>query len=168
MHKSTVSLPGLLTAEHEIGGFCVPRDRAADFWPHVEKLIDKAYKFADEPMPTDLVDQLSRGERQLWIAWDGRRVIAAALTRIVQLRSCRACHLSSLGGIEGERGRWVHLISLIESFAEQEGCTRVLIEGRKGWKRILKRYRHVRTVLELELTDGRRFQGSTDNSEHQD
>lgn len=138
-------------------------------WPHVEKLIDKAYKFADEPIPTDLIEQLSRGQRQLWIAWDGRRVVAAALTRIVQLRSCRACQLTALGGIEGERGRWVHLISLIESFAESEGCARVQIEGRVGWKRVLKRYRHVRTVLELELTNGRRrHQDDEHDAGHQD
>lgn len=127
----------------------MPRGSVDEIWPGVAKMIDEAYKFADEIMPHDLLDQLRSGHRQLWIVWDGRQVLAAVMTRIVQLRSCRAVQITAAGGTAVER--WKDLIVLIEDFARHEGCRKVVIEGRPGWERLFKDYRRTRVVIEREV-----------------
>jgi hypothetical protein len=106
-------------------------------------------KFADEDVPPDLIDNLRSGHRQLWVAWDGSKVLAAAITRINVQRSGLACQIAACGGTEGER--WMHLISRIEDWARAEGCRKVVIEGRPGWERVFPAYKRVRVVLEREL-----------------
>lgn len=118
-------------------------------WPGVAKMIEEAYKFADEIMPFDILDQLRSAHRQLWIVWNGEKVTAAVMTRIIQLRSCRAVQVTAAGGTELEE--WKDLLSLIEDFARYEGCRKVIIEGRPGWERLYKDYRRTRVVIEREV-----------------
>lgn len=129
--------------------YCVPRENCAEVWPGVAKMIEEAYKFADENVPPDTLDQLRSGHRQLWIVWDGRTVLSAALTRINVQRSGLACQIAACGGTQGDR--WIHLIKRIEDWAKAEGCRKMVIEGRMGWERKLLGYHRVRVVLEREL-----------------
>src|SRR5882762_4946162 len=96
--------------------YCVPRDNCAEIWPGVAKMIEEAYKFADENVPPDTLDQLRSGHRQLWVVWDGRTVLSAALTRINVQRSGLACQIAACGGTQGDR--WIHLIKRIEDWAK--------------------------------------------------
>ena len=123
-------------------------------WPAVENLIKAAYNGADEDVPPDLMADLLARRRQLWAVWDGRKFIAAALTRVITLRSGLACQILACGGTEGEK--WVGMISRIEDFAAHAGCRKVLFEGRPGWEKIYPTYRRVRVILEKEIDDGRR------------
>lgn len=128
----------------------MPRTAVDLVWEgKVAKMIEEAYKSADEIVPPDILDQLRSGHRQLWVVIQGSQILAAVMTRIIQLRSCRACQITAAGGTGVER--WKDLVSLIEDFARHEGCRKVVIEGRPGWERLFKRYRRVRTVLELEV-----------------
>jgi hypothetical protein len=112
-------------------------------------MVEEAYKFADEIMPPDMLDQLRQSLRQLWVVWDGSQVIAAVLTRIVVLRSGKACRIIAAGGSRSKE--WTGLVSVIEDFAKREGCRKVTIEGRPGWERSFKAYRRTKVVLEREL-----------------
>lgn len=132
-----------------VDAYMAPRDSVHLLWPGVAKMIEEAYTFADEIMPPDILDQLRSGHRQLWIVWDGRQVLAAVMTRIVQLRSCKACQITAAGGKEADA--WKHLITLIEDFARYEGCRKVTIEGRPGWERLFPAYRRTRVVIEREV-----------------
>jgi len=118
-------------------------------WPAVEKMIDQAYKFADEIVPPDLLEQLRQHYRQLWIVGDGEKILAAVMTKIILLRSGRCCLITACGGTQGDR--WLHLIKEIEAFARFERCGKVQIEGRTGWERKFPRFKRVRIVLEQEL-----------------
>lgn len=130
--------------------FIVPRDHVGQVWQHVAEMIDEAYKFADEIMPDDLLAELRSGHRQLWVVWGvEKKVLAAVLTRIVQLRSGRAMQITACGGAGGER--WMHLITNIYAHAKAEGCRKVTIEGRPGWERIFKDFRRTRVILEREI-----------------
>ena len=133
----------------ELQAYCIPRAQIDEAWPGVAKLIEEAYKSSDENVPPDTLAQLRMGHRQLWVVWDGRQVLAAALTRIIVLRSCLACQITACGGHDGDR--WINLISRIEEWAKAEGCGKVQVEGRLGWERKLPKYTRARIVLELEL-----------------
>lgn len=129
--------------------YVVPRANVDQVWPGVAEMIDEAYKFADEIMPHDMLDQLRSGHRQLWVVWNGEAIIAAVMTRIIQLRSCRAVQITAAGGTAVEL--WKDLITLIEDFARNEGCRKVTIEGRPGWERLYPDYRRARVVIEREV-----------------
>jgi hypothetical protein len=47
--------------------------------------------------------------------------------------------------------RWLPLISGIEAYAREEGCTRVRIFGRKGWLRALEGFRQMNVIADKEL-----------------
>lgn len=136
-------------ADSKAAAYVVPRANVDQVWPTVANLVDEAYKFADEIMPHDMLDQLRSGHRQLWIVWNGEAIVAAVMTRIIQLRSCRAVQITAAGGSELEA--WKDLITLIEDFARAEGCRKVTIEGRPGWERLFKNYRRARVVIEREV-----------------
>lgn len=132
--------------------YAIPREEVWRVWPGVAEWIDSAYKAADEIMPLDILDQLRSGHRQLWVAWgDEQRVLCAVLTRIVQLRSGRALQVTGCGGEQVER--WSDLITTLESFAKDEGCTKIQVSGRPGWARLYRNsgYRATRVVIEREL-----------------
>lgn len=132
-----------------VDAYIVPRVNVDQAWPGVAEMIDEAYKSADEIMPHDMLDQLRSGHRQLWVVWNGEAVVAAVMTRIIQLRSCRAVQITAAGGTGVEL--WKDLITLIEDFARNEGCRKVTIEGRPGWERLYPDYHRVRVVIEREV-----------------
>lgn len=129
--------------------FMLDAAQVDDVWPAVANRIDEAYKSADETMPHDILNQLRSGHRQLWIVWNGEAVIAAVMTRIIQLRAYSAVQVTAASG--EDVGEWKDLITLIEDFARHEGCRKVIIEGRPGWERLFKNYRRARVVIEREV-----------------
>lgn len=130
--------------------YLIPKESVEQVWPGAVAMIDEAYASADEVMPTDILDQLRSGHRQLWVVWgDEGKVLAAVMTRVIKMRSCTACQIMACGGDDGER--WMHLIARIHEYAKGEGCSKVLIEGRSGWERIFKNYKRIRVVLEMEI-----------------
>jgi hypothetical protein len=46
---------------------------------------------------------------------------------------------------------WIDLIDVIERYARLEGCARMRLEGRNGWKRLLPTYRQAGVILEKRL-----------------
>lgn len=130
--------------------YCIQPENVHRIWPgRVANMVEKAYTFTDEIMPPDLMAQFQQSFRQLWVVWDGEQIIAAGVTRIIQLKTCKACQIVSAGG--GSAQRWKHLITRIEDFARSQGCRKVTIEGRPGWERLFKSYRRTRVVLEKEV-----------------
>lgn len=86
--------------------------------------------------PEDLIADIQTGNRQLWLAWDGK-VKAVCLTAIAKdrLKTCLVTHCA------GEDFRtWAHMIQGIENWARAEGCKRIEAKTRPGWERPLKRY----------------------------
>lgn len=93
-------------------------------------------------------DALS-GANLLWIATDGQRIGAAAITDIHETERRKVCVLVANGG---ERMReWVHLIAGLEDYAKAEGCTAMRILGPRAWARVLHGYHERAVVLERVL-----------------
>jgi hypothetical protein len=119
------------------------------FWPSTEAMIRAAIERTGlslfEKIKTDLFD----GKSQLWIAWNGRDIEAAALTQIQMTEGGRVCVIVACGG--ADRSRWLPLLPQIEDYAARENCERVRLFGRRGWQRVLPDYAALNVVLEKSL-----------------
>jgi hypothetical protein len=128
---------------------CVAPDRVHEFWPHVSDLIHRAIRRTNLSHSQDIDFDVLNGDGLLWIAWNGSAVEAAATTSLIETDTEKVCVLTACGG-ENMR-RWLSLLGEIEDYAKAEGCSRVRIFGRKGWVRVLERYRIRNVILEKEL-----------------
>jgi hypothetical protein len=128
---------------------CVPSDRAAAVWPHVRALIHAAMKRGDLSSFRPVEAAVLAGDALLWLAWDGTRIQAAAVTELHATEWRKVCVLVACGG--AGVNRWIALLDGIEAYARAAGCAAVRIMGRKGWMRLLGDYRVKRIVLEKDL-----------------
>ena len=106
------------------------------------------------------------GTNLLWLVWDGREILAAGITSLATANPRsepgagrrKFCTIVALGGRDPRSGsgagpdRWSMLIDRIEQFAMDEGCDSVVIQGRRGWSRVLPGYREVAVVLERNIS----------------
>lgn len=122
----------------------------AGVWPHarplVKSAIDRTGLCNFEPIEREVLS----GKQQLWLAWDGIAIRAAAVTQLVDVNHARICVVVATGAGK-VRVQWAPLIAGIEQFARDEGCRAVRIIGRKGWQRILADYRANYVVMDREL-----------------
>lgn len=126
---------------------CVEPDSLKEVWETVAPLIRASMKGA--LFGFDQVEQELFSDRaQLWIVWDGEAILCAGITQLYKKK--RVCLLTACGG--RDRGEWLHLAPGIEEFARAEGCTKMMVVGRKGWLRELKDYQLTQVILEKELT----------------
>ncbi len=126
---------------------CVDPAQAAEFWPFVASLIERAckrglYDYAGAER------SVLAGTALLWLAWNGE-IAAAATTELHKINGRKLCFIAALGGTN--RGRWLHLIGGIEDFARAEGCEATVIMGRPGWKRVLPSYKMRGAIIERML-----------------
>ncbi len=128
---------------------CVAPDRVHEFWPHVSDLIHRAIRRTNLSHSQDIDFDVLNGDGLLWIAWNGSAVEAAATTSLIETDVEKVCVLTACGG--ENMHRWLGLLGQIEDYAKAEGCSRVRIFGRKGWVRLLERYRIRNVILEKEL-----------------
>lgn len=131
--------------------FCIPHADVDYIWQRVLPWLDAAYAEMDIPLPPTLHDDLLLGDKQLWVACDDgdAKVLCAVLTRLAKMRSGLYCEVVACGGAEATR--WIHGIATIEEWAKTEGCSRVTVQGRPGWAKLLPRYRRSQVILELEI-----------------
>jgi hypothetical protein len=136
---------------------CVPPAQAAAIWPHVRELIRAAMRRGGLSSFRPVEANVLAGDALLWLAWDGERIQAAAVTELHATEWRKACVIVACGGRGPRSGSgagmtaWLPLLAGIETYARAAGCACVRIMGRKGWARALPTYRTTRIVLEKEL-----------------
>lgn len=131
---------------------CIPAGDVDRLWPGVVRdLIDAAFAASNVPMPPDILDQLQRGSRQLWLGvTEDATIVAAALTQIFEMREGRACKLLECGATTGLHNL-ATLRAGIEQYAKHNGCDRMLLEGRRGWERAAPDYVVTGIILEKRI-----------------
>ena len=128
---------------------CVPPDTVHKVWPQVRNLIYAAMKRGGISSFKPVEDSVLSGRALIWLAWDGVKVHAAAVTELHQTEWRKDCVIVACGG--SGMDEWLPLIEGIEKFARAESCVAVHLIGRRGWERKLKDYRAKRVMLEKEL-----------------
>jgi hypothetical protein len=143
MHRLTEATGGQLTARP----ICIPHSHVKDIWPRVEGYLDKAMRRNDLGSIVDVRTDVLAGDALLWITWDGEKIPAALVTKIIKPHTTKACILVACGG----KGNWPVLIESIEDYARIEGCAVTRIYGPRAWLRVLKNYKATRFIMESEL-----------------
>lgn len=132
--------------------FPVPSDRLgqlAPFWrPFVEKIAERS-----KDHPADLIARVLSNEVQPSLIWDEQNRTARALigTRIQKRGDERRCELIWCTG-DG-RDDWLPLLSDVEAYHAQLGCSGIAAIARPGWSRALKErgYRMTHVTMEKDF-----------------
>ena len=125
---------------------CVPAHLKRAIWPLVADRIRASALRTDLSHTADIERDLFEGAGVLWIARDGNKIEAAAVTLLVHTDQHLVCMITALGG-ENMR-HWIPLLDQLENWARAEGAALVRIFGRPGWVRMLQNYRVKNVVLE--------------------
>jgi hypothetical protein len=128
---------------------CIDPDRVEAIWPHAAPLLQSACRRTGLIAFADIEADILSGRSLLWIAWNGETIEAVAATVLINSEIGKVCIITACGG----RGiaRWLPLIGGIETYARDEGCARVRIYGRKGWRRLLEGFEQKHVIMDKEL-----------------
>ncbi len=121
-------------------------------WPMVKPMIDRAYNEVDDEIPATLFNDLCANRALLWLVSDmtAQRIVYAFITELYIRRSgLKVCRL--VAGSGERMSDWLHLQSELEQYARDEGCSKIVAEGRTGWSRALSGYSVIRHVIEKDL-----------------
>ena len=130
---------------------CVPPSYVNTLWQRVNAHILSAMERGGMGNYSDVERGVRSGAMQLWLAFNDGEILAAAVTELTKRTNGELeCTIVACGG--NERDTWLHHIAALEDFARAEGCSRVRICGRPGWRRILNGYRTRKVIIEKELT----------------
>jgi hypothetical protein len=127
---------------------CIDPARIDDMWPHVRDKIRAAVERTGLSSFADIESDVLTGMQLVWIAWDGKEILAAATTRLIKPYD-KVCELTACSGYQ--MAQWLPLLRQIEAYAQAEGCRKMRILGRKGWERVLDGYRVEHVILEKGL-----------------
>ena len=128
---------------------CVDPARVAAIWPHVAHLIRRAMARGGMGRFADVARDVLTANAYLWLAIESGAVLAAAVTQVAQQEGHRVCTIVACGGRDWRR--WGALIAGLEDYARAEGCARVEIAGRPGWRRRLPDYRLAKIVMRKDI-----------------
>ncbi|MBR1219437.1 hypothetical protein JQ557_15645 [Bradyrhizobium sp. U87765 SZCCT0131] len=128
---------------------CVPPERVALVWPHVEGFLGAACARSGDWTLEALRGALDRVEMLLWVLWDGEAFRAAAVTEVMIVPRGKICRIVVCGGRRATS--WPHALAPIEAYARELGCTAMRVDGRRGWQRVLDNYAMQWITLEKRL-----------------
>lgn len=131
---------------------CVDPARVPEIWPHVGRLIEAAVVRGAISQFAEIERDILEGRMLLWVAWDGTKIVAAAVTQLSAAPDGRKTGTIVACGADGRAlGKFIHLHARLEQFFREEGCARVSILGRPGWKWFLPDYRIKAVIMEKAL-----------------
>lgn len=146
------------TTAKPIGGFplpvsadtlCVPPDRIGEIWPYVERWLANAVAKCGDWTVAALLDGLRAEQMLLWVRWDGEVLRAAAVTQLVIVPRGKICTVIACGG---ERvGSWKAALAPIETYAKEQACVAMRIQGRVAWSKVFDDYELEWVTLEKGL-----------------
>jgi hypothetical protein len=129
----------------------IPAHQIPEAWPHVASALRKAIKRADGVLTEQSVyEALLSRDMQLWTAWDGLDLEAAAVTQIVIYPGKKVAAIPLIGG--SKRNDWLCFQPQFEEWARANGCDALEGYARPGWLRVLTGdWRHCWTVIRRDL-----------------
>lgn len=104
-------------------------------WTEIEPWIADALAVGIVYQPPDILRALLCKEMKLWIARDGERIKACAVTQLGNYPRLRVCSILVIGGVEMHE--WLSYNGEVEEWAKSQGCEAVEGMGRRGWAKVL-------------------------------
>ena len=114
----------------------------SEVWPHIADLVKSGISYGCEDIEATK-DKVHSGQWLLWLVIEDLRVKGIVVTALIG----NACEIIAAAGRDFITS--LHLLDCIESYARAEGRKRMLLTGRKGWQRALKKYHPIGTVGHL-------------------
>ena len=127
---------------------CVPPKDVHLVWPQAKELIRAAIEKTDLSDFADIEYDVLSGDQLLWLAVSDH-IEAAATTHLIKTRGKPVLVITACSG--HNRERWLPLMAKIETYANDEGASRVRFYGRPGWQRVLKDYHVEHVIMEKAL-----------------
>tara|TARA_R100001510_G_scaffold3624_2_gene2889 strand:- start:441 stop:869 length:429 start_codon:yes stop_codon:yes gene_type:complete len=132
----------------------IPSQEIDEIWEACEPYIELGAKKGQSEMTSkDIYNFCKESKMQLWIVFDSKSNIKAVVTtEIINYPKKKVCRIITLGGQEIDN--WLHSISVIEAWAEENECHAMETFCRKGFIKKLEHYGYEQTytVLGKELT----------------
>lgn len=114
-------------------------------WAKARPLVLRALKHAGGTHTAeDVAVEILQGRAQLWC---GRESVI--VTELIAYPRLKACRIWLASGDMAELTK--EMLPDVEAWASSEGCGRMEIVGRKGWRRVLSDYHEPSVVLEKEI-----------------
>lgn len=127
----------------------VPTPSVPQYWARALPWIEGACRRHGLMTPDYVRDRIDDREWQLWLAIEGEEVIAVLISEINTFPLGWVCNF--VIGTGKQRHKWEHFRHDLARWAKAQGCIRMRLEARPGWKRIFKGYRSTHVILEMEL-----------------
>ena len=119
-------------------------------WENVQPHLEAMEPHSEgELAPEDFYEAIHNGEMQLWLATEGKEILASMVTQIIPYPQKRVLRIISIGG--GDMEKWIGYIPLIEDWGLSMGCTSLECWGRKGWLKVLTDWKCSYHVLTKDL-----------------
>lgn len=132
MYSSDRYMKGILSTEIE------------SVWNEVMPMLERAIA-PDEYMLSDVYEELSNAELQLWVAINKGRIEAVMTTRLVNYPQGSFCVLVHMAG-KWDEGLTQYL-DHIGAWAKENGAKKFVIYGRPGWEKVLKGIFNKRAIV---------------------
>jgi len=114
----------------------------------VRPLIERASRYRDFAWD-HLEPELAAGRMQLWIAGRPGRLEMACITEVQDRPRAKVGVIVYIAG--AHREHWVGFLPLLEQWMREQGCVRIEAWCRRGWERVLTRYRKTHVLMEKPL-----------------
>jgi hypothetical protein len=131
--------------------FSLGPEQIEELWPRFGHHIERLERETGLVLASEVRDGLIASHKQLFGWQEGERILGIAVTEIRQTPKGPCCWVIGAAGTESRKGQIDAIIASIEAWAKGIGCSRVMLEGRRGWLRRLNNYRQVGIVLEKEF-----------------
>ena len=119
-------------------------------WDNVIPLMELSQNGERELSIDDFFESLMEERMHLWIALEGKELLACMITQFATHPQKRSLRIIFLGG-EG-MDKWIDHMPMVEDFALMHGCTSLEVWGRKAWLRILKDWECKYHIITKDLT----------------
>ena len=109
------------------------------YWPHVVSYIQDALEHTDQEISLEsILSDIANQTRQLWIIKHGNEYLAGIITEIEEYDTgLKVGQVTFAGGRDHDL--WDHFTDLVGEWFKEQGCQKIEIIGRLGWKRLYEK-----------------------------
>lgn len=125
-------------------------EHAATVWPMVRGWIAAALERDGRLYPESVLSDLLASTAQLWVVWSNDEMHGAVVTQRIEYPRCTELQVLAVGG--RRLHEWFGMgLGVLEQFARDRGCTRLVGYGRQGWGRLMPDYEQAFVAYRKEL-----------------